>query len=168
MSNQQKTILILCLRHNCWTDKKSILMSNCVAKYLDLSMSLYRYMIIIITFPAVSLSICHQRNDLFRFLNWHSLVNFPAFSACSYVRQRWAGSLMTMGKERQGNSVWFYGQWATGALQSSINSMCTAICSQSLCPNTAVLLYKLPCVVMYCMWALPPLFLVQNIKRRLR
>lgn len=83
--------------------------------------------------------VCHQSNDLFRFLKWHSLVNFSAFSACFPYGRDELGSLMTIENERQGNSVWLCRQWAIGALQSSINSMCTAICSQCLCPNTAAL-----------------------------
>lgn len=64
-------------------------------------------------------------------------------------------SLMTIENERQGNSVWLCRQWAIGALQSSINSMCTAICSQCLCPKYC-LHYKLPHIVMYQMSRLLP------------
>lgn len=56
----------------------------------------------------------------------------------SMDKKSWAG-WWQQEKKRQGNSVWLYRQWAIGALQSSINSMCTAICSQCLCPDTAAL-----------------------------
>lgn len=66
------------------------------------------------------------------FILLHSQHVFP------YGRDE-LGKLMTIEIERQGNSVWLGRQWAIGALQSSINSMCMAICSQCLCPNTAAL-----------------------------
>lgn len=91
--------------------------------------------------PVIKAMICLDfRNGTALLIFLHSQHVFP------YGRDE-LGRLMTMGNERQGNSVWLGRQWAIGALQSSINSMCTAICSQCLCPNIAALTLQ-TCIVM--------------------
>lgn len=74
---------------------------------------------------SISLCVCYQSNDLFTFLKWHSLVNFPAFSAWFSVWVRWAEQADD--NERQENSIWLCWQWTIGALQSSINSICAVL-----------------------------------------